>query len=52
MKGMVLLKATKDSEAGTMPSTALLEAMGKFNQGRCVGWRRSPAIVSRQASGV
>ncbi len=32
MRVMVLVKATKDSEAGTMPSTELLEAMGKFNQ--------------------
>jgi hypothetical protein len=29
---MVLVKATKDSEAGIMPSTELLEAMGKFNE--------------------
>ena len=29
---MVLVKATKDSEAGNMPSTGLLEAMGKFNE--------------------
>ena len=32
MKVMVLVKATADSEAGVMPSTELLEAMGKFNQ--------------------
>ena len=29
---MVLVKATKDSEAGIMPSIELLEAMGKYNQ--------------------
>jgi len=29
---MVLVKATTDSEAGLMPSTELLEAMGQFNQ--------------------
>jgi len=29
---MVLVKATKDSEAGLMPSTELLEAMGKYNE--------------------
>jgi hypothetical protein len=29
---MVLVKATKDSEAGVMPSTELLAAMGKFNE--------------------
>jgi hypothetical protein len=32
MRVMVLVKATKDSEAGVMPSTELLEAMGKYNQ--------------------
>jgi hypothetical protein len=32
MRVMVLVKATKDSEAGTLPSTELLEAMGKFNE--------------------
>jgi hypothetical protein len=29
---MVFVKATKDSEAGIMPSTELLTAMGKFNE--------------------
>jgi hypothetical protein len=29
---MVLVKATKDSEAGNLPSTELLEAMGKYNE--------------------
>jgi hypothetical protein len=29
---MVMVKATKDSEAGVMPSEELLEAMGKFNE--------------------
>ena len=32
MKVMVMVKATADSEAGAMPSTELLEAMGKFNE--------------------
>ena len=32
MRVMVLVKATKDSEAGAMPTTDLLEAMGKFNE--------------------
>ena len=32
MRVMVLVKATKDSEAGLMPSTGLLEAMGRFNE--------------------
>jgi hypothetical protein len=32
MRVMVLVKATKDSEAGMLPTTELLEAMGKYNE--------------------
>ena len=32
MRFMVMVKATKDSEAGEMPSEQLLAAMGKFNE--------------------
>ncbi len=32
MRVMVFVKANKDSEAGIMPSTELLTAMGKFNE--------------------
>lgn len=32
MRVMVSVKATKDSEAGIMPSAELLEAMGKYNE--------------------
>lgn len=32
MRVVVFVKATEDSEKGVMPSTELLEAMGKFNQ--------------------
>src|SRR4051794_37316471 len=32
MRFMVIVKATQDSEAGVMPSTELLTAMGKFNE--------------------
>ncbi len=32
MRFIVLVKATKESEAGVMPDTALLTAMGKFNE--------------------
>jgi len=32
MRFMVIVKATKDSEAGVMPSTQLLAEMGKFNE--------------------
>jgi hypothetical protein len=31
MRVMVLVKATDDSEKGMLPTTELLEAMGKFN---------------------
>jgi hypothetical protein len=31
MQFMVIVKASQDSEAGVMPSTELLTAMGKFN---------------------
>ena len=31
MRFMILIKATKDSEAGAMPDQKLLEDMGKFN---------------------
>jgi hypothetical protein len=32
MRFMVMVKATKDSEAGILPSAELLTAMGKFNE--------------------
>jgi hypothetical protein len=32
MRVMVMVKATKDSEAGRMPETELLAAMGHFNE--------------------
>ena len=32
MKVMVIVKASKDSEAGVMPSEKLLREMGKFNE--------------------
>jgi hypothetical protein len=32
MKVMVLVKASRDSEAGVLPSTQLLADMGKFNE--------------------
>lgn len=32
MRVMVLVKATEDSEAGIMPSTELLDTMGKYNE--------------------
>jgi hypothetical protein len=32
MKVMVMVRATKESEAGMMPSRELLDAMGKFNE--------------------
>jgi len=32
MRFMVIVKANQDTEAGVMPSTELLEAMGKYNE--------------------
>ena len=32
MRFMVMVKATEESEAGKMPSTELLEAMGRYNE--------------------
>ena len=32
MRFMVIVKATRTREAGVMPSTELLTAMGKFNE--------------------
>src|SRR5687768_6032558 len=32
MKFMVIVKADKNSEAGVMPDTKILEAMGKYNE--------------------
>ena len=32
MRFMIIVKANKDSEAGKMPSTELLTAMGKYNE--------------------
>jgi hypothetical protein len=32
MRFMVIVKANKDSESGKLPSTELLEAMGKYNE--------------------
>jgi hypothetical protein len=32
MRFMIIAKASKDSEAGVMPSTKLLAEMGKFNE--------------------
>lgn len=32
MRVLVLVKATEDSEAGTLPSPEMLEAMGRFNE--------------------
>ena len=32
MRFMIIVKASADSEAGRMPSTGLLEAMGRYNE--------------------
>ena len=50
MRVMVLVKATEDSEAGILPSTDLLEAMGRYNEeladaGVLLSGEGLPAIV-------
>ena len=54
MRFMVIVKASKDSEAGVMPSTEMLTAMGKFNEewSRPGSWRRARACIRpRRARG-
>ena len=54
MRMMVIVKATKDSEEGIMPSTELLEAMGRYNEELSKatrlpcdeGFRPSPASIT------
>jgi hypothetical protein len=48
MRFMVIVKASKDSEAGRMPSEELLGAMAKFNEDMVKGQsppRRGQAVV-------
>ena len=35
MRFMVIVHANKDTEAGVMPTTEMLTAMGKFNEEMC-----------------
>ncbi len=54
MRFMILVKADKDSEAGILPSTELLTAMGKYNEQlakagrseRLIGYRLSAVSLS------
>jgi hypothetical protein len=46
MRFMVLVKATKDSEAGVMPSEQLLTEMGKFNE-KCASLHEAIEWVKR-----
>jgi len=39
MRVMVIVKATKNSEAGGMPNEKLLAEMGMFNEDASEGWR-------------
>jgi hypothetical protein len=52
---MVLIKSTKESEAGVMPSEQLLTEMGNFNEkagaGRRDARRRRPAARAARARG-
>jgi hypothetical protein len=56
MRFMILIKATKDSEAGVMPSEQLLIEMGKFNEelvksGGCLPARGSIRAPRARVSG-
>ncbi len=46
MRVMVIVKATDDSERGTLPTTELLEAMGRYND------ELSKAGILRAADGL
>ncbi|HEY2177721.1 MAG TPA: YciI family protein [Caulobacteraceae bacterium] len=46
MRVMVFVKATKDSERGDMPSTEMLEAMGRYNE------ELTKAGILRDAAGL
>ena len=50
MRVMVLVKATNDSEAGVVPSTELLEAMGRFNEELAARCSRARAAARQSAS--
>ena len=56
MRVMVLVKATKDSEAGIVPSPELLQTMGTYNDPKFGGWPDDLAVglgrSSRFAGGI
>ena len=57
MRFMVIVKATKESEAGVMPSQEMLAAMGKYNEelvkaGVHAGRRRAAAQLEGRARAV
>ena len=57
MRVMVMVKATADSEANVMPDTAMLTAMGKFNEelvkaGDHAGRRRAAPYFERKTRPV
>ncbi len=45
MKVMVIVKATKNSEAGVMPSQELLDKMTRYNEVGVSGYLRGPLWV-------
>ena len=53
MRVMVIVKATRDSEAGVLPSEELLTAMGKFNEQLVkAGVLRAAAGLQASSTGV
>src|SRR5688500_12205146 len=53
MRFMIFVKATKDSEAGVMPSEQLLTEMGKFNEelGQAGGMRAGEGLQPSSKGG-
>jgi hypothetical protein len=57
MRFMIIVKASKDSEAGVMPSEKLLAEMGRFNEGAgerrdLARWGRPSCELKRSTSKV
>ena len=52
MRFMVIVKASKDTEAGVMPSTYLLTAIGKFNGGMVKAGVMQAGVRANMSCGV
>ena len=52
MKVMVIVKATKESEAGMMPDEKVIAEMGKFKEELCLRLRRGCGVRGRGRDGL